>query len=271
MKKILLIALAIALTLLLCAGCNNNSRIDDDDFDEDLGVIVIGGSSGDDSDSDSGDASDDDSNVDNDQPDSGAPDGWPTELPLYPDGEIERIVQGENDYYGIDIINTSKATMEEYAGMMTSAGWECTKIDDDLMIKSFEKGDRSVMLLMYDDEETLTISLRDTPVERVLPNVWPVDRLPQGFPEYPDGEIVTVYISENGDLYITIDETSQGTFDKYLTTLKDAGWSVEDGGTDTFEDEGEEYTTVYWKIVKDGASGLLYFFEPDSTARFAMN
>jgi len=275
MRKILLIVLAIAMALLLCAGCNNISHTNDDDLDEELEVIVIGGASDDDpdeaSDGDSNDVSDDDSNVDNDKPDGDTPDGWPIELPLYPDGEIERIVPGENDYYGIDIINTSKATMEEYAGMMINAGWECTKSDDDLMIKNFEKGDRSVMLLMYDDEESLTISLRDTPAERPLPNVWPADRLPQGFPEYPDGNIVTVYIFENGNLYITIEETSQETFDKYLTTLKDAGLSVENAGTDTIEYEGEEYPTVFWKIEKDGDSGLLYFFVPDSTARFAMN
>ena len=254
MKKILLIALAIALVLSLCAGCNNNRRIiiDDDDFDDE--PIVI----------DTSNTSDDNSNVDDDKPNSDSPDGWPAVLPPYPDGEIESIVPGQNDSLTITIINTSKAAMEEYAATMNDAGWKSAGSDDLGFIAGmeFQKGDKGVSIMFVEEEASVYIKLRNILEEGVLPNVWPADQLPLGFPEYPDGYIVSVEVIAGGMLCIEIMESGKGNFDKFVAALKDIGWKFEGDGAETYEFDGEEYGVEFWLIEKDRYYGDISFSDP---------
>jgi len=257
MKKILLIVLAIALVLSLCAGCNTNKRIDDD-VDDDPEPVVTSDTPDDNSGDKPDDNTDDNSNVDDDKSRGDTPDGWPAELPPYPDGEITRLEQKEYDGYGITIINTSIETMEEYAATMISAGWECTRNNNGelgvAMILS--KDIQNISLLLLKDGTTLSLNLYRTLEKEDLPNVWPVDYLPQGFPEYPDGDITSVKVDESGSIFISIEESSQKTFDKYVTTLEDAGWE--------FEGLGDE-TLMVWFIEKDGENGTIAFYAPDGS------
>ena len=268
MRKILFIVLAIVLVLLLCAGCNNSSRIDDDDFDDEPITIAIGGASDADSDDasddDSDDASDDDSNIDNDEPDDGTPDGWPIELPPYPDGVVDDIYIAENGNYSISIINTSKATMEKYAETMINAGWECTDTEDDLM--KFNNGEYGVMLLLLNGE-ILSINMGKNSERLEQLDGWPADRLPQGFPEYPDGDIYSAYanVESHGKpvaLYICIERSSKETFEKYKAALKDAGWELEDFGDERILGNAGYLDYECWSIEKDGVSGLVEFYNP---------
>ena len=255
MKKILLIVLALALMLSLCAGCNN-SRIDDD-FDDGPITINIGGAPDDDVD----DADDpvveepadveepDDADEEPDDP----PVKEPVEVPPYPFGEIEEIEQEENDGYTITIINTSLADMEKYAAMMIDDGWKSDGIEDVgfSLIVTFNKGDKAVMLVLLEKEATLFIKVRIVFEEQVLPNVWPAGYLPQGFPEYPDGEITRAEIFLGGSLSFDIEGTSKETYDKYVASLIDAGWKIENKVTDIVVHEGKEYEYECYYLETD--------------------
>jgi len=253
MKRILLIVLAAALMLSLCAGCNTGKRIViDDDFDDDIGPIVIGGTTS------------NDSNVDDDKPHVDLPDGWPGVLPLYTDGVIIRNEQREYDRYSITIHHTSKAALRAYGETLSNDGWECTRDDEDgaELALMYYKDDRGVSLLLLDDGTSLLLTLHRVLESEELPNVWPAGVLPQGFPEYPDGEITRVLLLENGMIIINIEDSSKGSFDKYAATLKDAGWSLENVfGDEPFEFEGELYEIETWEIKKDGKFGDITFFE----------
>jgi len=262
MKKILLIVLAIALVLSLCAGCNNSSRIVDDDFDD--GPIVIGGTSDDNSgdkpDDDSGDKPGDNSNGDDDKPIGEAPDGWPSGIPPYPDGIITRLESEELDKYNITIENTSKAKVEEYADTLSNAGWECTRDSDEDSRRSFmfNKENFNVSLLLVEDGMTLLINYYRILDKEELPKVWPVDYLPKGFPEYPDGDITRVRVDESGSIYINIEESSIESFDKYAATFRDDGWEFESVGEDNEK-------MVYWYIAKGDTRATLFLFVPDGS------
>jgi len=140
MKKILLIVMAFALVLSLCAGCNTGKRVVDD-FDDDPEPIVIGGTSDDNSGDkpddnsgdkpkdDSGDKPEDDSGdkPDVDDPAIDIPEGWPVDnlppgFPVYPNGEINDL-SGE-DYTFIVIHNTDQDTFKGYKAELEAWGFE---------------------------------------------------------------------------------------------------------------------------------------------------
>ena len=256
MRKILLIVLAIALVLSLCAGCNK-SRVDDD-LDDGLITIKIGGAPDDidEPDEDPVDEPDEDpvdepDDADNEPEDD--PVKEPVEVPPYPFGEIEEIEQEENDGYTITIINTSLAEMEEYAAIMIDEGWKSDGIEDvgfSLTIV-FYKGDKAVRLVLLEKEATLFIQVRTVFEEQVLPNVWPAGYLPQGFPEYPDGHITSAEIHLGGGLSFDIEGTSKETYDKYIATLMDAGWKIENTDIDVITHEGKEYDYECYYLEKD--------------------
>ena len=261
MKKTLLIFLAVALVLSLCAGCNNGKRVVDDDFDDDPEPIVIGDTSGD----NSGDKPDDNPKADEDKPKGDSPAEWPTELPPYPDGKITRFEPGEYDKYGITIVDTSRATVEAYAETLSNAGWECVRNNEDnsKFALIYNKEDRSISLLLLEDGTTLLLNLYRVLDKEELENAWPVDYLPQGFPEYPDGDIVRVRVDESGSVYINIEESSIGTFDKYAATLKDAGWDLEEAGTDNmmvwYIEKGNEYFGTIACYIPDGSIDITVY------------
>ena len=256
MRKILLIVLVIALMLSLCVGCNK-SRIDDD-FDDGPITINIGGAPDDDVD-DADDAHEEpvDDSVEepddaDDEPDD-PPVKEPVEVPPYPFGEIEEIEQEENDGYTITIINTSLADVEEYTAIMIAEGWKSDGIEDvgfSLTIV-FYKGDKAVRLVLLEKEATLFIQVRTVFEEQVLPNVWPAAYLPQGFPEYPDGIITNAEIFLGGSLSLDIEGTGKETYDKYIATLMDAGWKIENTDIDVITHEGKEYDYECYYLEKD--------------------
>jgi len=57
-----------------------------------------------------------------------------------------------------------------------------------------------------------------------LTDKWPADRLPDGFPIYPDG-VVSSALTVDGAETIVIDKTGKDSFRQYAETLKDAGWA----------------------------------------------
>ena len=256
MRKILLIVLAIALVLSLCAGCSKN-RIDDD-FDDGPITIKIGDTS-DDVDEPDEDPVDEPIGPPVDEPDDAddepedPPVKEPVEVPPYPFGEIEEIEQEENDGYTITIINTSLADVEEYTAIMIDEGWKSDGIEDvgfSLTIV-FCKGDKEVRLVLLEKEATLFIKVRTVFEEQVLPNVWPVAFLPQGFPEYPDGVITNAEIFLGGSLSLDIEGTSKETYDKYIASLMDAGWKIEKTDIDIVTREGKEYDYECNYLSKD--------------------
>ena len=158
MKKILLIALAVALAISLGSGCNNSRRVADD-LDDDLGPIVIGGTSDDDSgdkpddndkpddklDDNTGDLPDDNSGdkPDVDEPVIDIPEGWPVDiLPpgflVYPNGEVDDL-SGE-DYIFIVIHYTDQNTFEEYMTELEAWGFEFSALGTDGMYTGITDG-----------------------------------------------------------------------------------------------------------------------------------
>jgi len=149
MKKILLIALSIALALSLCAGCNTDSRIVEDDVDEEPEPIVIADTTDDDTgdipDDDTGDIPDDDTGdiPDIDEPAIDVPDGWPVDIlppgfPVYPNGDIDDL-SGE-DFIFIVIHYTDQDTYEEYKTELEAWGFEFGELGADGMYTGIMDG-----------------------------------------------------------------------------------------------------------------------------------
>jgi len=192
------------------------------DGDEDSGADE----NGDDS---SGDDTGDDTGTDNDTGDTGETEvaGWPKELPAYPDGEIDYLSERDKGSYTITIINTSKASMAKYTDTLTQAGWEIDFETEDGKLINVLKGDRSVNLMLRSDGTTLTITLGDKIESEQLPNEWPAALLPSGFPEYPEGTIVYVALTNTGSVSIDISGSSEKAMDAYKGTLEKAGWEFD--------------------------------------------
>ena len=55
---------------------------------------------------------------------------------------------------------------------------------------------------------------------------WPASELPQNFPAYPNGEVVSVdgAVDDYG-IFIVILDTDKATYDAYLKTMESEGWS----------------------------------------------
>lgn len=53
---------------------------------------------------------------------------------------------------------------------------------------------------------------------------WPADKLPDGMPVYPDGEMITG--GADGMVSITVTGTSSETLSKYIDNLKSDGWDI---------------------------------------------
>ena len=281
MKKILLILLAIAMVLSFGAGCNSN-RVDDD-LDYGIGEIVIIGVLDDDVDDadDPDDADDINDAVDVDEEPDGDPVEEPVddpvkepvELPPYPYGEIDEIEQEGNGEYTITILGTSKAEMEEYAVILTAEGWKDTEVSDvgfSFTIQAY-KGDKAVQLVLVEKEATLYIRVRNILEDEVLSHVWPVDYLPQGFPEYPDGYITKAEVTGGGMIDIEIEGTNKETYDNYITTLKDAGWRSEQYGTDIFAHEGQRYETEFHYLTKNKYLCSTFFIDQIGWASVVMS
>jgi len=92
-------------------------------------------------------------------------------------------------------------------------------------------------------------------------NEWPTDRLPKGFPKYPEGKFVT--LTANDTTTMTIGETSEKTMKKYVETLKDKGW--------TFDDDEQTESMGIYKATKDGCELLLAKQDKDSITLVVKN
>jgi len=193
MKKILLIALVVAMVLSLCTGCSKTRVIYDDDFDDEPITISVGG-------------------VPEEEPD-------------------DPVVEEPED-----------PVVEE---------------PDDPVVDE------------PDEPDPTPTPTPAGPVSEELPNVWPVDLLPEGFPEYPDGEIyrvktnVETYHDDFLSLYICISESSTGSYKKYRDALKSAGWTLEDLGEARIENQAGYFDYECWSFTKDGVYGVVEFYNPD--------
>jgi len=183
MKKILPIALALVLILTLCAGCGNRGESDDG---VDLGEIAIEGDSGSEDDisseddigsGDSGGLTDEDPppptpsdpGVENDEEDDpgdvsgSAPKGWPDEIPVYPEGDIHVRTNEATNYFDINIKNSSRAVMDEYAGALADGGWVHSGTDDAAGWLGFSKGNRELSLMLMSNGTTVCIAIQNKP------------------------------------------------------------------------------------------------------------
>ena len=228
MRKILFIVLAVAVALLLCAGCNNSSRTDDDDLDEGLGVIVIGGASDDDTDDDSDDDSNvDDSNVDDDKPGSDTPEEWPfdelpTGFPVYPNGEPSCTINTAGVH--IYIYNTDRDACERYMDDLKAWGFEFGEPQSDGECKGYTE-DWTISINFDASQRRAKLLLADSDTAPGRPG-WPADELPTGFPVYPSGD--PIFILDEAGVFLNIYNTDRNTFEGYLDALKAWGFEFND-------------------------------------------
>ena len=68
---------------------------------------------------------------------------------------------------------------------------------------------------------------------------WPAADLPDGFPEYPDGNLTYVDVDDTG-VYVFIEDTEKETYDAYLKTLESDGWKIDE----ELAGEGDEGVTI---------------------------
>ena len=295
MRKILAIVLAIVLMLSLCAGCKKTSITYDDDIDDEPITIAIGGISDDDVDDDkddldddteddfeddADDESDDDSIVDDDQPDDGPAVEWPSVLPPYEkyllfEEELKISIElREDGTYIITITDTYDSNVSTYKSFVSGRyHWKLINFrylrSDPPVPMRYRKDAHHVVFEIFDteirDKVDLVITLQPWHEEEELPNVWPADRLPQGFPEYTNGKIsyvraYTIEFQTETDLSISIDGSSKGAVEKYATALKDAGWKVEHIGNERFLSYSEDQQNGdSWTFEKDGVYGIVEF------------
>ena len=181
-------------------------------------------------------------------------DEWPAEVPDYTDGNVDFVSGSGNDTIMITISNTSKAALEKYFDVLAKDGWESTD-SNDIYYNFFDKGNKSLAILLDDDGTTLSITLLEVSPSTTLPSVWPTAELPSGFPEYPGGNVT--FASKTGDdiIYVIVSGTDEKTLDAYKVTLEKAGWSFE-----------EKTSAGFWNGKKDGKSISLSFGKNDNTA-----
>ena len=279
MKKILLIVLALALVPSLCVGCNNNRVIRDDDFDDEPVSIAIGGVPDEKPDdpvveepNDPGVEEPDDPVVEEpedpvvEEPDDPVVE-WPSVLPPFEEreGEVESIELREDGTYIIKINNTARYYAQQYARTARSKyGWEIINWkEEDPTTTQIRKDTYWAAITIR--ESIAEITLETWHVWERLPEVWPTDRLPQGFPEYTNGVIneVAAYVAitqKAVDLMIDIKGSSKGSIEKYLPALEDAGWKVGYIGNERFITYSDYYrSNESWTFEKDGVSGVIDF------------
>ena len=91
---------------------------------------------------------------------------------------------------------------------------------------------------------------------------WPTESLPEGFPPYPDGEVVNVDGQSDDGIGITIgiSETGEATFETYMETLESEGWEAQ---------PENELGLVY---LENGAIVLwIGFFEPGDVLMYVID
>ena len=270
MKKILLIVLAIALVLSLCAGCNNSRS--NDDINGGLGTVVAVGAPAEEPDDPVVEEPDDPVVEEPEDPVVEEPDGpaveWPSVLPPYEarEGQVDSIKVRGGRTYIITITDTSESEVGVYRrGTLRNNHWEAVNFRDtkDPDNRRLRKGAYWVSLAMEAPYKTLVITLKEWHEQEVLPSVWPTDRLPQGFPEYTQGKVsgvsaYTISLQTEVDLLINFDSLSKGALEKYLNSLKDAGWKVEYIGNERFLSYSEDQQNgESWTFEKDGVYGVI--------------
>lgn len=226
MKKLLITILAIILVLAMSA-CSGNKAGDDDEG----GLGVIGDGSG------AGSSSGKTGNEAADNTEKGLE--WPAAslpagFPKYPDGDLYNV---ESDKFGVfvAIVNTSKASYDSYIGKLEAAGYVFEKTDaesDDASNGEFyvtlnfvtEGGESMASIYVFEDV-------------RMGPQTWPTDKLPAGFPVYPNGEISFVDVNDDGSVNIFIENSDEKTVEAYKATLKAAGWEYDELGYNAYKDD----------------------------------
>jgi len=167
---------------------------------------------------------------------------WPAELPEYPDGSTF-VNNMDTGSIWISVDNTSKASMEQYFDILINAGWEHSPASENRSWDTFEKGKLYLDITLKDDGTSLTLTLMEKTIFSDLPAEWPTEHLPAGFPEYPEGDVTSASLGDNGKVFVSISGSNQATMDAYKATLENAGWSFD-----------EKTNTGYWYGKKDGTT-----------------
>ena len=231
MKKTLMIMLALVMVLALTVGCGKNAEppvsepaVADEAIAREGADMAEG------------------------WPIADLPDGFPA----YPNGKVIDI-DGEYDSEGIliEISGTDESTYDAYLTTLEKDGWQLSLVKDMDLIYLL-KGNMA-LFTGFGEPGGFVMYLIDYGYEYDVQE-WPFEALPQGFPVYPDGIVtyVNIYadneeavddedeideedlIDEDIDdefsndedfVYITIDQTSEETFEAYLETLEEMGWT----------------------------------------------
>ena len=90
--------------------------------------------------------------------------GWsadiPSEVPKYPDGTVDKMVNadtnGTKTNIDIEITGTSRAAFNQYVSTLTDDGWWIDSQKNDTNINFMKSGD-SVSIRLYDDGTTVKI------------------------------------------------------------------------------------------------------------------
>jgi hypothetical protein len=226
MNRLSIIALVIILALAMNA-CSGNKAGDDDEG----GLGVIGGGS------DTSLENTDDKAVGNAETSLEWPAAsLPAGFPKYPDGDIiDTAIEAVGVWVMID--NTSKASYDDFIGMLEAAGYVFEQTDTDSDDAS--NGDFYVTLNFVEGLATIYV-FEDVGMGQ---QSWPADKLPAGFPVYPNGDVM-YDVFDDGSIFIFINNSDEKTAEAYKATLKSAGWEFDELGFNAYKDD--LHVSVTW-------------------------
>ena len=205
-SKWLPVVISIVFAMVLFAGCGNNNN----DSGGGLGNISVGG--------------------DGRAPASGSEaqyktadmnDGWPSaELPPgFPK------YSGGDQYYEVDeygvfiyVLETDKKTFNDYMDLLTSFGFDFDAGPDADGWNNAMMGSWS-LAVFFDEEWSVTGILVSDWGSDFVSAEWPAI-----LPEYPDGKIFVSEFETSNSIWISVENTSQASLEKYYDMLINAGW-----------------------------------------------
>jgi hypothetical protein len=145
---------------------------------------------------------------------------WPTGklpagFPKYPNGNVSSVDVRDSGDISVWIENTDEKALEEYKAAVEAAGWEPNGP------AWFKDGYMLNLFWLEDGVVSIDVGVVE-PIE--WDKGWP-DDMPVKAPAFPDGDITNSGVEPWG-VYVTIENTSKASYEKYLDTLLGDGWKL---------------------------------------------
>ena len=211
MKKILMIALAVALVLALCVGCaNQGGTAEPEPAPAEIKTV------------------DNTKSVEEAYKVGDMGQGWPASdlpdgFPKYPGGDAYYEIYDDGTF--IYVLGTDRNAYDNFLKALEDFGFAVGQPDEDGYQQAI-MGSWMVSLGFYDADGVALILFSDWGYDIIGPD-WP-----EMLPEYPDGEVTFIDLDKRGNYAMVISDSSQETMEKYSYTLIDAGWELENKNED---------------------------------------